>query len=184
MINSTAHLFQSYFAAEFLVSRFVAIIWQAFRGLWRECDMEEVQVENLRVTPRRPNCGSLKKTVWVPESQIEPTGVRPCGKMTSLGPSSIDPQPLFVGRAPRLRPYPRLRRGFFIRACTHKSAFCKRGSVNVRFAPKATQLLRCRKTSLCAISGPAQVQQNSLQKGPLDLLDHPPVGAGEQRRRI
>src|SRR5215471_16608687 len=33
---------------------------------------------------------------------------------------------------------------------THKSAPCKRGSVNVRFAPKATELLRCRKTSLCA----------------------------------
>src|SRR5215470_18580737 len=32
-----------------------------------------------------------------------------------------------------------------------------------------------------AISGPAQVQQNSLQKAPLDLLDHL-VSAGEQRR--
>src|SRR5262245_57777129 len=28
-------------------------------------------------------------------------------------------------------------------ACTHKSAPCKRGSVNVRFAPKATEVLRC-----------------------------------------
>src|SRR5215831_19090634 len=35
-------------------------------------------------------------------------------------------------------------------ACTHKSAFCKRGSVNVRFAPKATEVLRCREASLCA----------------------------------
>src|SRR5262245_6269333 len=29
-------------------------------------------------------------------------------------------------------------------ACTHKSTFCKRGSVNVRFAPKATEVLCCR----------------------------------------
>jgi hypothetical protein len=36
--------------------------------------------------------------------------------LTCLGPSSIDPQPLFVGQAPRLRPYLRLRRGFFISA--------------------------------------------------------------------
>ena len=41
---------------------------------------------------------------------------------------------------------------FVPRACTHKSAPCKRGSVTVRFAPKATELLRCRKTSLCADS--------------------------------
>src|SRR5262249_44210415 len=27
----------------------------------------------------------------------------------------------------------------FFKACTHKSAFCKRGSVNVGFAPKATE---------------------------------------------
>src|SRR6516225_5319614 len=39
------------------------------------------------------------------------------------------------------------------RACTHKSALCKRGSVNVRFAPKATKVLRCREASLCANSG-------------------------------
>src|SRR5262249_19582868 len=38
------------------------------------------------------------------------------------------------------------------RACTHKSAFCKRGSVNVRFAPKATEVLRCRELTRCAIS--------------------------------
>src|SRR6516165_1750926 len=41
---------------------------------------------------------------------------------------------------------------FVPRACTHKSAPCKRGSVTVRFAPKATELLRCRKKSLCADS--------------------------------
>ena len=39
------------------------------------------------------------------------------------------------------------------RACPHKAAFCKRGSVNVRFAPKATEVLRCRKASLCAKTG-------------------------------
>src|SRR6516165_8872427 len=38
-------------------------------------------------------------------------------------------------------------------ACTHKSAFCKRDLVNVRFALKATEVLRCRKASLCARSG-------------------------------
>ena len=39
-------------------------------------------------------------------------------------------------------------------ACTHKSAFCKRGLVNVRFALKATEVLRCRKASLCANRDP------------------------------
>jgi len=32
------------------------------------------------------------------------------------------------------------------------SAFCKRGSVNVRFAPKATEVLRCRELTGCAIN--------------------------------
>jgi len=32
----------------------------------------------------------------------------------------------------------------------HKSAFCKRGSVNVRFAPKAAEVLRCRELTRCA----------------------------------
>ena len=32
------------------------------------------------------------------------------------------------------------------------SAFCKRGLVNVRFAPKATELLRCREWTRCAVS--------------------------------
>src|SRR5262249_3650533 len=44
-------------------------------------------------------------------------------------------------------------RDYTPRACAHKSAPCKRGSVNVRFAPKATELLRCRKTSPCANFG-------------------------------
>jgi hypothetical protein len=35
---------------------------------------------------------------------------------------------------------------------SRKYAFCKRGSVNVRFAPKATQVLRCRELTRCAIS--------------------------------
>src|SRR5262249_22576240 len=39
---------------------------------------------------------------------------------------------------------------FVPRACAHKSAPCKRGSVNVRFAPKATELLPCRHTPPCA----------------------------------
>jgi hypothetical protein len=33
--QSTAHLFQAYFAAKFLVSRFVAKTWPAFRSLGR-----------------------------------------------------------------------------------------------------------------------------------------------------
>src|SRR5262249_43276280 len=36
------------------------------------------------------------------------------------------------------------------RVCTHKSAFCKRGSVNVRFAPEATEVRRCRELTRCA----------------------------------
>ena len=36
------------------------------------------------------------------------------------------------------------------RACPHKSALCKRGSVNVRFGPKATELLHRSETdALC-----------------------------------
>jgi len=59
---------------------------------------------------------------------------------------------------------------------TYKSTFCKpRGSVNVRFAPKATEVLRCREASLCAITGSEQVQQKSL-------LDHL-VSDGEHVRR-
>jgi hypothetical protein len=34
--TSTARLFQAYFAAKILVSRFVAKTWPAFRSLWRE----------------------------------------------------------------------------------------------------------------------------------------------------
>jgi hypothetical protein len=43
--------------------------------------------------------------------------------------------------------------------CPHKSAFCKRGSVNVRFAPKATEVLRCRESTECAITSCEQMQQ-------------------------
>src|SRR5262249_9982023 len=42
------------------------------------------------------------------------------------------------------------------------ASFCKRSSVNVRFAPKATEVLRCREASLCARTGCEQSQQNSL----------------------
>src|SRR5262249_9504494 len=38
-----------------------------------------------------------------------------------------------------------------IRARTHKSALA--GLSNVRFAPKATEVLRCREASLCATTG-------------------------------
>ena len=49
-------------------------------------------------------------------------------------------------------------------ACTHKSAFCKRGLVNVRFALKATEVLRCR-VAMCQEATYA-VQQNC------SLFDH------------
>src|SRR5262249_58901923 len=35
LLTSTARLFQAYFAAKILVSRFVAKTWPAFRSLWR-----------------------------------------------------------------------------------------------------------------------------------------------------
>jgi hypothetical protein len=41
------------------------------------------------------------------------------------------------------------------RARTHKSAFRKRGSVNVRFAPKATEVLDCRELTRGAANGHA-----------------------------
>jgi hypothetical protein len=37
--------------------------------------------------------------------------------------------------------------------------YCKRGLVNVRFAPKATEVLRCREAPLGAKRRPEQVQQ-------------------------
>ena len=50
------------------------------------------------------------------------------------------------------------------RACTHKSAFCKRGLVNVRFAPKATEVLRCRELTRCAkMYGPAMRYKMDFQ---------------------
>jgi hypothetical protein len=63
---------------------------------------------------------------------------------------------------------------FVPRACPHKSALCKRGSVNVRFAPKATEVLRCRELTRCANSGCEQSQQKKL----LDDL----VGGDKQPR--
>ena len=50
----------------------------------------------------------------------------------------------------------------------------KGGSVNVRFAPKATEVLRCRELTRCAITGCEQSQQGS------PLFDQL-VGATEQR---
>jgi hypothetical protein len=44
------------------------------------------------------------------------------------------------------------------------------GSVNVRFAPKATEVLLCSELTRGAISRPEQVQQHSVQKP--CLLDH------------
>ena len=49
-----------------------------------------------------------------------------------------------------------------LRACTHKSAICKRGLVSVRLAPKATEVLRCRETSLCAMCGRLRVGKKNL----------------------
>jgi hypothetical protein len=51
-----------------------------------------------------------------------------------------------------------------------------RSGWHVRFAPKATQVLRCRECPLCAKTGCEQSQQTAA------LFDHL-VGAGEQRWR-
>ena len=42
-----------------------------------------------------------------------------------------------------------------VRACTHKSASCKRGSGNVRFAPNPTEALRCRELTRRASCRPS-----------------------------
>jgi len=39
--QSTARLFQAYFAAKILVSRFVAKTWPVFRSLWQESGMAD-----------------------------------------------------------------------------------------------------------------------------------------------
>ena len=52
---------------------------------------------------------------------------------------------------------------------THKPAFCKRGSV--RFAPKATEVLRCREVTRCARTGCEQVQQDTPHEVPPNLLN-------------
>src|SRR5262249_1662419 len=50
-------------------------------------------------------------------------------------------------------PHGQRARELFARACIHKSAFYKRGSVNVRFAPKPAEVLRCRELTRCARTG-------------------------------
>src|SRR5262249_23285057 len=64
------------------------------------------------------------------------------------------------------------------RACTHKSAFCKRGSVNVGFTPKAAEVLRCRELTRCAVTGLTHCSKPGarLQR----LFDHL-VGRGQAR---
>src|SRR5262249_61749792 len=65
--QSTARLFQAYFAAKILVSRFVAKTWPVFRSLWRgsgRADNEGVEDFLLRpwahpLFPRRPGDGFL-----------------------------------------------------------------------------------------------------------------------------
>jgi hypothetical protein len=54
-------------------------------------------------------------------------------------------------------PYDIDSRCLLLRACTHKSAFCKRDLVNVRFAPKVTEVLRCRELTRSAITGREQI---------------------------
>src|SRR6516165_750901 len=72
------------------------------------------------------------------------------GKSPEISPQSV--QRLSPAKLSNLGEFDTSSSRFVPRACTHKSAPCKRGSVTVRFAPKATELLRCRKTSLCADS--------------------------------
>src|SRR5262249_15536928 len=49
----------------------------------------------------------------------------------------------------------------FLKACTHKSAFCKRGSVNVGFAPKAIELVRRREMTRMGWTGRAPAPNGS-----------------------
>src|SRR5215472_16835955 len=44
-----------------------------------------------------------------------------------------------------------------------KSAFCKRDLVNVRFAPKATEVPRCREAPLCAMCRRLRVGKENLR---------------------
>src|SRR5262245_66336996 len=81
------------------------------------------------------------------------------GQSPEISPQSV--QRLSPAKLSNLGEFDTSSSRFVPRACTHKPAPCKRGSVNVRFAPKATELLRCRKTSLCANSG--LPQQNCLR---------------------
>src|SRR5262249_47110615 len=77
-----------------------------------------------------------------------------------------DPAPEHARRAPRaLEALIRDCRtiAIYLLGRTHKPAFCKRGSVNVRLAPKATEVLRCCKASLCAMSGPTQCSKLHLR---------------------
>src|SRR6516165_4843821 len=85
------------------------------------------------------------------------------GKSPEISPQSV--QRLSPAKLSNLGEFDTSSSRFVPRACTHKSAPCKRGSVNVRFAPKATELLRCRKTSLCANSG-------LLERSKLFARDH------------
>src|SRR5262249_40921106 len=55
----------------------------------------------------------------------------------------------------------------WIRACTHKSASVS-GSVNVRFAPKATEVLHCRELTRCAISDINAVRRQVRVRVPCD----------------
>src|SRR5262249_61015755 len=73
------------------------------------------------------------------------------GQSPEISPQSV--QRLSPAKLSNLGEFDTSSSRFVPRACTHKSAPCKRGSVNVRFAPKATELLRCRKTSVRANSG-------------------------------
>src|SRR5215471_10259193 len=51
--TSTARLFQAYFAAKILVSRFVAKTWPAFRGLWRESGIQAVRKNERQLMSRK-----------------------------------------------------------------------------------------------------------------------------------
>src|SRR5262245_36722394 len=66
--------------------------------------------------------------------------------------------------------------GLRARGVTHKSAFCKRGSVNVRFAPKATGLVLYSKLTRRANSDLTRCSKSR------PLFDHL-VGAQKQRGR-
>ena len=96
------------------------------------------------VAPRKDPLPMFPPEIGRPEKPRPPTGAYPSQILgiIALGP----PFPKFFGIKNRVPSLGRV---------LHKSAFCKRGSVNVRFAPKAAEVLRCRELTRMGWTGRA-----------------------------